>query len=178
MKFAERPKVSVFLGLSLDGFIAGENGDLSWLMEIAPDPPERTGYAAFFSGIDVLVLGRNSYDVVLAFEVWPYAGKKVVVLTHRPFDPRHGEAAYDGSLPDLLRQLKGEGFRHVYLDGGETVRQGLRLNLVDELTLSWLPVILGRGVPLFKDGLPRLDWRLQETRVLPSGLLQGKYIRI
>lgn len=177
MNPSERPKVSVFMGLSLDGYIAGENGDLSWLTEIAPDPPEQTGYTAFFDDIDVLVLGRNTYDIVLPFETWPYVGKKVVVLTHRPLEPQHGETAYEGSLPDLLRRLRHEGFRHVYLDGGETVRQGLRLNVVDELTLSWLPVILGKGIPLFTEELPRLHWRLEETRTLPSGLLQGKYVR-
>ena len=171
-----RPKVSVFLALSLDGYIAGENNDLAWLMEYSTDPPESTGYTALIDSIDVLVLGRNSYDLVSTFNHWLYEGLKVVVLTHRPLVPHHGEEAYDGPLESLLELLAGRGCRHVYLDGGQAARQAFELGLVDELTLSWVPVILGRGIPLFTPGPLRSRWRLTDSRSLPSGLLQAVYV--
>lgn len=173
-----RPRVSVFLGLSLDGFIAGPGGDLSWLEEYSTDPPEATGYADLLHDVDALVVGRNTYDVVRGFEAWPYPGKRVVVLTHRALSPLHGEEPFDGPLPPLLERLAGQGVRHVYLDGGAAVRQGLRAGVVDSLTLSWVPVVLGQGVPLFEAGLPRLGLRLEGSRILPSGLVQARYVTL
>jgi dihydrofolate reductase len=170
-----RPRVSVFLGLSLDGFIAGEGGDLSWLDPYDGDPPEETGYAELMREVDTLVIGRGTYDTVLGFQPWPYPGKRVVVLTHRPLSPRHGEEACDGPLPALLERLGAEDRRHVYLDGGGAVRQGLAAGVVDRLTLSWVPVVLGRGVPLFGPELPRLGWRPEGTRSFRSGLVQVRY---
>lgn len=172
-----RPRVSVFLALSLDGHIAGENNDLSWLEPYSTDPPEETGYTALMNAIDVMILGRNSYDVVLALDSWLYEGKKVMVMTHRPLVSRHGEEAWSGSLSELLRNLVKEGCKHAYLDGGHAVRQGLEADVVDELTISWVPVILGKGVPLFTGSLSMQAWKLQGWSALPSGLLQGKYLR-
>ena len=77
-----RPRVSVFLGVSLDGYIAGESDDLSWLSIVQTDPPEDTGYEALMREVDVLVLGRNTYEKVLTFGDWPYHGKRVIALTH------------------------------------------------------------------------------------------------
>jgi dihydrofolate reductase len=171
----DRPLVSAFLGVSLDGFIAGEGGDLSWLEEHSSDPPEATGYTALMAEVDVLVMGRNTHDAVRGFEPWPYPGRRLVVLTHRPLEVRHGEERFDGPLQELLARLGREGCRHAYLDGGSAVRQGLAAGLVDRLTLSWLPVVLGRGVPLFGPELPRRRWRLEWSRSLPSGLVQACY---
>ena len=167
--------VSVFLGTSIDGCIAGENGDLSWLAELAPDSPEATGYAALMAQVDTLLIGRSTYDAVLGFEPWPYAGKRVVVLSHRDFTPRHGEQRREGSVREVLAALAAEGCRHVYLDGGAVIRAGLREGAIDSLTLSVLPVVLGKGVRLFEDGLPRSDWRLEGTRQLSSGVVQLRY---
>lgn len=171
----QKPFVSVFLGISIDGCIAGENGDLSWLAELAPDTPDATGYTALMDQVDTLLIGRTTYDAVLGFEPWPYAGKRVVVLSHRDFAPRHGEQRREGSVREVLRELAEEGCRHVYLDGGAVIRAGLREGAIDSVTLSVLPVVLGRGVRLFENGLPRSDWRLDGTRQLPSGVVQLRY---
>ncbi len=171
----QKPFVSAFLGISIDGCIAGENGDLSWLAELAPDSPEATGYTALMAQVDTLLIGRTTYDAVLGFEPWPYAGKRVVVLSHRDFAPRHGEQRRAGGVRDVLEELAGEGCRHVYLDGGAVIRAALREGVIDGLTLSVLPVVLGRGVRLFEDGLPRSHWRLEATRQLPSGVAQLRY---
>lgn len=171
----QKPFVSAFLGISIDGCIAGENGDLSWLAELAPDSPEATGYTALMEQVDTLLIGRTTYDAVLGFEPWPYAGKRVVVLSHRAFAPRYGEQRREGGVREVLAGLAEEGCRHVYLDGGAVIRAGLHEGVIDSVTLSVLPVVLGRGVRLFQDGLPRSDWRLDGTRQLPSGVAQLRY---
>jgi dihydrofolate reductase len=176
MGIVGRPQVSVFLGISLDGFIAGEGGDLAWLEDYSGDPPEATGYAELLREVDVLVMGRNTHDAVRGFDRWPYPGRRVVVLTHRSLEPRHGEERFDGFLPELLERLDGQGCRHAYLDGGGAVRQGLAAGVVDRLTLSWVPVILGKGITLFGSDLPRLRWRPEASRILPSGLVQVRYV--
>ncbi|MBK7422462.1 MAG: dihydrofolate reductase [Propionivibrio sp.] len=171
----DRPVVSVFLALSLDGFIAGSDGDLSWLNLYATDSALETGYERLLHDIDTLLMGRNTYEKVLSFDSWPYSGKRVVVMTHRPFFARHGEMAQAGPLHEVLERLWEQGARHVYLDGGQVVRQGLADGLVDELTLSWVPVILGDGIGLFHGLQNRSAWEANEVRRLPSGLVQTSY---
>lgn len=170
-----RPKVSVFLALSLDGHVAAVGGDLSWLDPYASDSAEDTGYAGLMREVDTMVIGRKTYDQVLDFTPWPFEGKQTVVLTHRPISPRHGESPYAGPLDALLVQLHARGARHVYLDGGNAVRQGLAAGLIDELTLSWVPVMLGDGIRLFDASLPPSTWILLNVRHLHSGLVQTIY---
>lgn len=169
-----RPVVRVFVAASLDGFIASADGDLAWLCAF-DDPPEQTGYSRVSAETDTLVLGRNTYDSVLGFDAWPYAGKRVVVLTHRSIAGQHGEVAYSGSLETLLHDLWVQGSRQVYLDGGNAIRQGLVGGCVDELTISWAPVLLGTGIPLFGSEVPQARLRLVRSQSLPSGLVQGTY---
>jgi dihydrofolate reductase len=171
----DRPIVSVFLALSLDGFIAGPHGDLSWLDPYSTDSPVETGYDRLMSHADTLVMGRNTYEKLRSFDEWPYSRKRVVVLTHRSLSSRYGETAQAGSMHDVLNHLWDEGSRHVYLDGGQAVRQGLIEGMVDELTLSWAPVILGEGIALFAGLQHRLDLKVDGVRRLPSGLVQTIY---
>ncbi|MEG0007829.1 MAG: dihydrofolate reductase family protein [Aeromonas sp.] len=171
----ERPRVSAFLALSLDGFIAGENGALEWLAPYDGDTQEETGYSALMASADALLMGRNSYETVLAFPDWPYGDKPVVVLTHRPAEPRAHVSFRQGELGQVLAELWQEGARHLYLDGGIMVRQGLQAGLVDELTLFWVPVVLGKGVSLFGgDPLPGRLVPVSST-VLASGLVRVIY---
>ncbi len=170
----DRPTVHVYIAVSLDGFIARDDGALDWLAPMQVEG-EDYGYAAFSAGIDALVLGRSTYDSVLAFPDWPFAGKRVRVLTHRALAPRHGEAAHAGALRPLLQQLALEGVRSVYLDGGQAIRLGLREGVVDALTLNVVPVLLGRGRPLFGAEVPASSWRLESSRAYPSGLVQNRY---
>lgn len=172
---ANRPMVSAFLALSMDGYIAGPGGDLSWLEAYGSDSVEETGYQRLFDDIDTLVMGRNTHEKVLSFGFWPYAGKRVVVLTHRPFIPVNGEIAQDALLPEMLTYLGSLGSRHVYLDGGQVVRQGIAAGMVDEITLSWVPVVLGDGIRLFDGPLGASHWSARELRRLPSGIVQVVY---
>lgn len=170
-----RPRVSAFLALSLDGFIAGEGNDLTWLEPYSGDSQEETGYSALMASADALLMGRNTFDVVRAFTEWPYGDKPVVVLTHRSAEPAVNVSFRQGALAQVLSELWQEGARHLYLDGGHLVRQGLQAGLVDELTLFWVPVVLGKGVSLF--GGEPLPERLVplSTAVLASGLVRVIY---
>lgn len=169
------PKVSVFLGVSIDGFIAGPEGDLSWLSACADESPAETGYDDLMAASHALLLGRNTYDSVLRFHDWPFGSKPVHVLTRRPLAPLHGERAVQGPIEQALRTVQASGADSIYLDGGDVVRQALRAGLVDELVLSWVPVVLGQGVRLFGEGLPLSRWQLVHSRPFPSGMVQASY---
>ncbi|MBL8921963.1 MAG: dihydrofolate reductase [Myxococcaceae bacterium] len=172
-----RPRVSVYLGVSVDLLIAREDGRLDWLERFHDPAGGDYGYAAFFSTIDTLVIGRATYDTVLGFDRWPWEGKRVVVFSHRPIAPRPGVEQAEGALAPALEALFALGARHVYLDGGALVRQGLREAVVDALTLSIVPHLLGSGRPLFERGGPELGLRLLGAEAFPSGLVQLRYER-
>ncbi len=169
-----RPKVSVYMGMSLDGYIAGEDHALDWL-NIVDAPGEDYGFASFFAGVDTMLIGRNTYDVVLGFPEWPYAGKRVVVLTGREAAARQNEEFRTGPLPALLEELGRTGARHVYADGGRVVSALLNETLVDEMTVSIIPIVLGAGIPLFLSGIQTVRLDLVESRGFPTGLVQVKY---
>ena len=173
---ATRPHVEAFLAISLDGYIAGPDHDLSWLEPFSHDSPEDTGYADLMTRTDLLLMGRRTYDAVSAFSDWPYAGKAVVVLTNRSLTPQHGERPVQGDLPSVLDDLAREGIRSIYLDGGHTVRQGLQTRVIDRLTISWVPVVLGQGVSLLQGCTSRIDLRVHSSRLLSSGLVQTVYL--
>jgi dihydrofolate reductase len=156
----------------LDGYIARTDGGLDWLT-IVERPGEDYGYKVFFDSVDALVIGRKTYDTVLAFEKWPYERKRCIVATHSPAAPRHGETFHSGSLSSLLDRLGTEGVRRVYVDGGALIRSFLAEELVDDVTLSVIPVLLGAGIPLFGGVERRMS--LASNRSFPSGLVQLCY---
>ena len=169
--------VSVFVGTSIDGFIARLDGDLGWL----PADAEPHGYDEFIASVDAIVIGRKTYETVLSFGEWPYGAKRVVVLSSHPLDlsvPRgHGASVEQmaGQPADIVSQLGEGGVDHVYLDGGLTIQGFLRAGLVDRLIITRIPVLIGEGVPLF--GRVPSDIRLEhvQTRSFPSGLVQSEY---
>lgn len=167
-------RICVFAGTSLDGFIAHADGSLDFLK---PFESGDNGYFAFMDTIDALVIGRATYETVLSFSDWPYEGKRVVVLTHRPIVPRRGETTHSGALKPLFDRLAAEGVKRVYLDGGVAVRQGLDEDLVDELTISIVPRTLGTGRPLLGGAASLKAWKLSSSRTLPNGVLQSKWDR-
>jgi dihydrofolate reductase len=168
--------VSVFVGTSVDGFIARPNGDLDFLPEGGGEPH---GYTEFMASVDALVIGRKTFEKVLTFETWPYGDKRVVVLSSRPVDlsaVRGGVVEQMAGPPaDIVSQLAAGGAHHLYVDGGITIQEFLRAGLVQRLIITRVPVLIGEGVPLF-GALPR-DIRLHHvaTRHYPSGLVQSEY---
>jgi dihydrofolate reductase len=167
-----RPRCSVYIASSLDGFIARPDGGLDWLSSFEQSG-EDYGYKAFFGSVDALVIGRKTYDVVLGFEKWPYEDKRCIVVTHVPPSAKHGETFHSGPPDALLDRLGAEGVRRVYVDGGVLIRSFLDADLVDDITLSVIPVLLGEGIPLFGGVERRL--KFASSRSFPSGLVQLCY---
>ncbi len=171
---SQRPRCSVFIATSLDGYIARPDGGIDWL-SIVETPGEDYGFQEFFDSVDVVLLGRNSYDVVLGFPEWYYPGKRVIVLTHRPTESRHGEEFYTGDVEALVRQLSESGARRIYVDGGAVIQQFLKAGLIDDMTISVIPILLGSGIRLFAGGEPEARLTLSSTQSWPSGLVQLRY---
>jgi dihydrofolate reductase len=169
-------KMSVFVGTSLDGFIARRNGSFDFLPEGGGEPH---GYAEFMASVDTLVIGRNTFEVVLALKEWPYGQKRVVVLSRQPVDlsgVRAGRVEHMSGTPaEIAAQLATSGAQHVYVDGGITVQEFLRAGLIKSLIITRVPVLIGEGIPLF-GSLPR-DVRLRhvETRQYASGMVRSEY---
>ncbi len=167
---------SVFVGASLDGFIARSNGDLDWL---PPGGGEPHGYDEFIASVDAIVIGRKTFETVLAFDTWPYGDKRVVILSSRPLDLSAivgGVVEQMAGHPaDIVARLAASGARHLYVDGGITIQGFLRAGLIQRLIITRVPVLLGEGIPLFGT-LPH-DIRLRHvtTRHFPSGLVQSEY---
>lgn len=160
--------------MSLDGYIARKDGSIDWLARVE-HAGEDYGFQRFFDTVDTLAIGRNTWEVACGFDPWPYQGKRCVVLTHRPLDGHHGEERFAGPVRQLVESLATGGTRHVYVDGGQTVRQFLAAGLIDALTLSIIPIVLGEGIPLFGGELPEKGLVLDETRSWPNGLVQVRY---
>jgi dihydrofolate reductase len=171
------PKASVFIGISVDGFIARVNGDLDFL---PPGGGEEHGYQEFMASVDALVIGRNTFDKVLTFDQWPYGTKPVIVLSSRPIDsPADAEAVVErmeGSPQDIAARLASRGARHLYVDGGITIQRFLQAGLIQRLIITRVPVLIGSGIPLF-GALPRdITLRHVATRQYQSGLVQSEYL--
>lgn len=171
----DRPRCAVFIATSLDGFIALPDGSVKWLDAVRLDG-EDYGFDAFFASVDTLLMGRLTWETVVGLGEWPYAGKRVVVLTHRPAAAAHGEVFRAGEPAALVAGLQAEGARRIYVDGGQVISQFLRAGLVDELTISIVPTLLGHGIPLFQGETPRRALRLASSHVYPSGLVQLRYV--
>jgi len=172
-------RVRVYLGCSLDGCIAGPEHDISFLSDFVPDPdaPEAgLGFEAFLEQVGALLMGRRTYQVPLDHDMWHYGDRPVLVASHHdiPDAPQGGDARrVEGSIEELVAMAKeAAGGRDVYLDGGDLVRQGLDAGLVDELCLTFLPVVLGKGIRLW-DGLEkRTDLVFDEPVMHGGGMVQ------
>ncbi len=169
-------KASVFIATSVDGFIARLDGALDWL---PGDGVEDHGYTEFFASVDALVIGRKTFETVLDFDQWPYGDKLVVVLTSRPMDftaPKGSRCEFMNGMPrEIVDRLSERGLKHLYIDGGVTIQRFLAAGLIQQMTVTRVPVLLGSGIPLFGP-IPH-DIRLEHvgTRSYPSGLVQSDY---
>jgi dihydrofolate reductase len=173
---------SVFLGMSVDGFIARPDGDLSWLTggaEAGGAPDDGAGgdfgFAEFVAGVDALVMGRATYDVIAPMDAWPYQGKPVHVLSTRLTPATDPRITVHGSFDEAVAALRAAGYRRVYVDGGRTVHAFLTAGLVSDLTLSRVPVLIGTGHTPF--GALPADIALEHdrTQVFPGGMVQSTY---
>lgn len=129
----------------------------------------------FFNSIDALILGRNTYETISAFDKWPYTGKRVIVLSDTLKEVRIETELFCGPLTRLACMLHSDDVKHVWVDGGITVSKFLEARLVDHITISIIPVILGSGIPLFSFMNIEQVCRFISTQSFPSGLVQLQY---
>jgi len=170
------PTLIYYVAASLDGFIARPDGSIDWLYELAGSDDDH-GYAAFYAGIDGLLMGRATYLQCLDFGTWPYPDKPVLVLTRADHLPRASPQVElrHCSPAEALAHLRGLGCQHIWLVGGGSLAGNcLAADLLDEVIVSIIPHLLGAGIPLFSIGL---EQRLQllEQRSFPSGIVQMRY---
>jgi dihydrofolate reductase len=169
-------KASVFVGTSLDGFIARANGSYDFL---PPGGGEPHGYDEFMATVDALVIGRKTFETVLTLDKWPYGEKPVFVLSSRPLAPTPIGGVVErmsGAPDEIVSQLAARGVRHVYVDGGLTIQRFLQAGLIQRLIITRVPVLIGTGIPLF--GVVPRDIFLRHvgTRQYASGLVQSEYV--
>ena len=169
-------KLSVFCGVSVDGFLARPNGTLDFLDAGGQEPH---GFEEFYQSVDVIVIGRNTFEVVLSFGAWYYGKKQVIVLSSRPLDFSSLQGAVieqmSGEPAEIASQLKSRGFQHAYIDGGITIQRFLAANLIDRLIVTRVPILIGAGFPLFGP-LPRdIPLHHISTRSYKGGLVQSEY---
>ena len=168
-------KASVFVGTSLDGFIARSNGDLDFL---PPGGGEPHGYDEFMATVDALIIGRKTYETVLSFDAWPYGDKPVFVLSTRPLATAPLGARVEhmsGDPSAIVASLEARDIQHVYVDGGITIQRFLAAGLIQRLIITRVPVLIGAGIPLFGPTQRDIHLKHVTTHHYPSGLVQSEY---
>jgi len=172
-------KTTVYVGTSLDGFIARKDGDIDWLVKYQ-NKEVHDSYNEFISRIDAMVIGRGTYEKVLGFPEWPYE-KKVFVLStslKQISGILNEKATLVAMKPaELLNYLSDKGFSNIYIDGGKVIQSFLREDLVDELIITKVPELIGTGIPLF--GYLDNDLRFEhiKTNIYSDGLVKSQYKR-
>lgn len=174
-------KLILYISMSLDGFIATKNDDLSWL-SIVEKEGEDYGYTAFNKTVDTYIVGRKTYDIVLKLTggSFPIADQhKCYVITRQKRDNKNGITFYNGDIEQLILDLKKEEGKNIYCDGGGQIVQLLMdKNLIDEYIISVIPIILGDGKRLFKGETPLINLKALPSKQYKSGLIQLRYERV
>jgi dihydrofolate reductase len=167
-------KTSMFVGASVDGFIARPDDALDFLPD---DGGEPHGYDEFMASVDVLVIGRKTFNKVMTFGEWPFGEKRVVVLSHEPLalPPLTTVERMEGTPASVLARLEASGATHAYVDGGLTLQGFLSAGLLDRMVITRVPVLIGEGIPLFGKLPGDLRLRHVATKAFASGLVQSEY---
>ncbi|MDA1257876.1 MAG: dihydrofolate reductase family protein [Chloroflexi bacterium] len=175
-----KPKTSVYIATSVDGFIARPDGGLDWLEHDSGN--DDYGFHGFIASVDSMILGRATYEQVLGSGVeWPYTGKHVIVPSTTlsagdvPEELRGEVEIASGEPSELLAILERQGFKHAYVDGGVTIQRFLRAGMIDELTITYIPVLIGDGIPLFGALDGDIKVRHLSTNSFDSGIVQSLY---
>ena len=174
-------KVSVYIATSLDGFIARRDGSIDWLNEANAIVPEGEdcGFMEFMDSVDALIMGRKTYEQVLLFGQWPYGDIPVVVLSHNSIEipSRLPDTVSHSAEPPsaILRRLAANDVKHVYIDGGRTIQSFLAESLIDEITITRIPVVIGDGIPLFVPIKKEIILTHLRTTAYEFGFVQSTY---
>ncbi|MDX1958808.1 MAG: dihydrofolate reductase family protein [Leptospiraceae bacterium] len=171
-------KVTVFIAVSIDGFIATKNGDVDWLHNpIYGMGDEDFGYADYITFIDCVIMGRGTYDKISDFDEWPFPERRVIVMssTLKNSDESSKVEIINSTPEELITKLKKENVRSIYLDGGKTIQSFLKANLIDEITITYIPILLGSGISLFDSIEKEIHLKLLKTKSWENGFVQSKY---
>lgn len=173
-------KASVFIATSLDGFIARENGDVDWLTGSDLDQSgEDYGFRKFMESIDTIVMGRKTFEFVVSSGEWFYGDKTFIVLSSRSIQiPDNFPSTIEileSSPSELVQKLSTRGAKHLYIDGGKTIQGFLNAGLIQQLILTRIPIILGKGIPLFGPVIRDIKLNLIKTSTFPNGFVQSRY---
>jgi dihydrofolate reductase len=171
-------KVILYIAVSLDGYIAQPNDDLGFL-SIVEQEGEDYGYNDFIETIDAVIVGRKTYEKVISMGIdFPHADKDAYIITRTPRPPKGNVKFYTGQLKTLVEKLKAEAGKNIFCDGGaEIVNELLKDDLIDEFIISIIPILLGNGTKLFKDGRPETKLELTSIKSFEKGLAQLYYQR-
>lgn len=171
-------KVIVYIACSIDGYIAKNNDDISFLSAVEKEG-EDYGYAEFINSVDTVLLGRRTYEKVLTLAPeFHHADKETYVITRTPKASTGKLLFYTGELPSLIHDLKSREGKNIFVDGGaKLVNELLRHQLIDEMVISYIPTVLGEGIALFQSPLPETKWKLLSVRSFDTGLVQVKYVK-
>ncbi len=169
-------KVILYIAMSLDGYIARQDGDIDWL-SMVEQSGEDYGYGEFIKTIDTVILGRKTYDKVLTFGIgFPHAEKECYVITRKEIPPQEKIIFYNKGIKDLINGLKNKTGKNIFVDGGaEIVNELMREHLFDEYIISIIPIILGDGIRLFNGSRPEEKIIMLNSKQYESGLLQIHY---
>jgi dihydrofolate reductase len=176
-----KKKNKVFIATSIDGYIADKKGGIDWLHSI-PNPNNiDMGYGEFVSQVDAIVLGRTTFDTVCGFDMdWPYQ-KTVFVLSNRmsaiPEEYKHKAELVKGSLKEIIEKIHNKGCYTLYIDGGRTIQGFLKEDLIDEMTITVIPYLLGGGIPLFTDLPKRLEFECIDSKIYLGKVVQNRFVR-
>lgn len=172
-------KTFVYVGTSLDGFIARKNGNIDWLANYESEEVF-TSYKEFIGNIDAVVIGKGTFETVLTFPAWPYEKKVFVLSTSMKKVPERleGEVRILSMKPrEVLTYLAQEGFSNIYIDGGKVIQEFLKEDCIDEIILTRVPLLLGDGVPLFGSLDKDLHFTHRGTNLFSNGLVKSRYER-
>lgn len=173
-------KVKLYIAASVDGFIARTDGDIDWLTGYPNPSKEDYGYKDFFESVDTVIMGGRTYLDILAMDVvWPYPGKKSYIVTHNPLSQKENIDFITENVIERISGLKQENGKNIWLvGGGELVSMLLDNNLVDEMIITYIPVVLGNGIRLFQGSSKESNWRLAENKSFDNNVIQVTYQRI
>jgi len=171
-------KIKLYIAVSLDGYIARHNGDLDWLIEDYPITADMNyGYDDFFKSVDTIIMGGRTYrDIMCMDVVWPYKDKTTYVITRNPVMPKDNINFITENVIETISQLRGKDRKDIWLvGGGELTTMLLNHDLIDEMIITYIPVILGNGIALFPNNPKESKWDLVENKSYDNGALSVRY---
>ncbi|GAA4095484.1 dihydrofolate reductase family protein [Mucilaginibacter panaciglaebae] len=169
----------VYIATSIDGYIAGKDGDIKWLIEFPNPEGSDYGFSDFIKGIDALIMGRHTFETVNDFDTWMYPVPVFVLsntLTALSGKWAAKAGLIKGDLKDVLSQLNARGINNIYVDGGKTIQSFLAQDMIDKLIITTIPIVLGGGIPLFGDSA-QLKFKHESTDIYAGGLVKNTFIR-